>query len=45
MRNAETILSVIRDRGYRGLPLDDIYRQLFNPNLYQGKRILFTNKN
>lgn len=34
MRNAETILSVIRDRGYRGLPLDDIYRQLFNPNLY-----------
>ncbi|BAZ14164.1 RNA-directed DNA polymerase (plasmid) [Calothrix sp. NIES-4071] len=34
MRNAETVLSVIRDRGYRGLPLDDIYRQLFNPNLY-----------
>ena len=34
MRNAETILSVIRDRGYRGLPLDDVYRQLFNPNLY-----------
>lgn len=34
MRNAEAVLSVIRDRGYRGLPLDDIYRQLFNPNLY-----------
>ena len=34
MRNAETILSVIRDRSYRGLPLDDIYRQLFNLNLY-----------
>ncbi|MDM9581782.1 reverse transcriptase/maturase family protein [Nostoc sp. GT001] len=34
MRNAETVLSVIRDRGNRGLPLDDVYRQLFNPNLY-----------
>ena len=34
MRNAETVLSVIRDRGYRGLPLDDVYRQLFNPDLY-----------
>ena len=34
MRNAETILNVIQDRGYRGLPLDDVYRQLFNPNLY-----------
>lgn len=34
MRNAETVLSVIRDRGDRGLPLDDVYRQLFNPNLY-----------
>jgi group II intron reverse transcriptase/maturase len=34
MRNAETVLSVIRDRGNRDLPLDDVYRQLFNPNLY-----------
>ena len=34
MRNAETVLSVIRDRGNRGLPLDDVYRQLFNPDLY-----------
>lgn len=34
MRNAETVLSVIQDRGYRGLPLDDVYRQLYNPNLY-----------
>lgn len=34
MRNAETVLSVIRDRGYRGLLLDDVYRQLFNPDLY-----------
>jgi group II intron reverse transcriptase/maturase len=34
MRNAETVLSVIRDRGQRGLPLEDVYRQLFNPDLY-----------
>jgi group II intron reverse transcriptase/maturase len=34
MRNAETVLSVIQDRGQRGLPLDGIYRQLFNQNLY-----------
>src|SRR5258708_1534718 len=34
MRNAETVLAVIRDRGERGLPLEDIYRQLFNPDLY-----------
>jgi hypothetical protein len=31
MRNADTVLGVIRDRGTRGLPLEDIYRQLFNP--------------
>jgi len=34
MRNAETVLDVIRDRGRRGLPLEDVYRQLYNPNLY-----------
>jgi group II intron reverse transcriptase/maturase len=34
MRNAETVLAVIRERGKRGLPLDDVYRQLFNPSLY-----------
>lgn len=34
MRNAETVLSIIRDRGSRGLPLEDVYRQLFNPELY-----------
>jgi group II intron reverse transcriptase/maturase len=34
MRTAETVLGVIRERGRRGLPLDDVYRQLFNPNLY-----------
>ena len=34
MRDAETILSIIRDRGRRGLPLERVYRLLFNPNLY-----------
>jgi hypothetical protein len=35
MRSAETVLQVIRDRGKRGLLLEeDVYRQLFNPNLY-----------
>jgi len=34
MREAETVLAVIRDRGQRGLPLEDLYRQLFNPDLY-----------
>jgi retron-type reverse transcriptase len=34
MRDAETVLWVLRDRGARGQPLQDIYRQLFNPNLY-----------
>ncbi|HEX8234553.1 MAG TPA: reverse transcriptase domain-containing protein [Abditibacteriaceae bacterium] len=35
MRNAATILSIIRERGKRGLPLEDVYRQLFNPDLYR----------
>jgi len=34
MRNAETVLGIIHDRGKKGLPLEDVYRQLFNPNLY-----------
>ncbi len=34
MRTAETVLNVIRDRGERGLPLEDIYRQLYNRDLY-----------
>lgn len=34
MRNAETVLGVIRERGKQGLPLEDIYRQLFNRELY-----------
>jgi group II intron reverse transcriptase/maturase len=34
MRKAETVLGIIRDRGLRHLPLEDVYRQLFNPDLY-----------
>jgi group II intron reverse transcriptase/maturase len=35
MRNAETMLAVIRDRGERGLHLERVYRSLFNPELYR----------
>ena len=34
MRSAETVLAIIHDRGKRGLPLEDVYRQLYNPDLY-----------
>ena len=34
MQNAGTVLDVLRERGRRGLPLDELYRQLFNPQLY-----------
>jgi group II intron reverse transcriptase/maturase len=34
MQNAETVLGVLRERGKRGLPCDELYRQLFNPHLY-----------
>jgi group II intron reverse transcriptase/maturase len=34
MQNAEAVLEVVRERGRRGLPLDELYRQMFNPQLY-----------
>src|SRR5260221_14729310 len=34
MRRAETCLAIIRTRGERRLPIDDLYRQLFNPEFY-----------
>jgi len=34
MQNAETVLGVLRERGRRGLPCNQLYRQLFNPHLY-----------
>ena len=34
MQNAETVMDVLRERGRRGLPLDELYRQMFNPQVY-----------
>ena len=34
MQSAETVLDVLRERGRRGLPCSELYRQLFNPQLY-----------
>jgi len=34
MQNAETLLAIYRDRGKDGKPLEGVYRQLFNPELY-----------
>lgn len=34
MQSAETVLGVLRERGRRGLPCNELYRQMFNPRLY-----------
>jgi group II intron reverse transcriptase/maturase len=34
MRTADTILELIRERGKKGLPLERVYKLLFNRNLY-----------
>jgi group II intron reverse transcriptase/maturase len=34
MQNAEAVLGVLRERGRRGLPCEELYRQLFNPQMY-----------
>ena len=34
MQKAETILDIVRERGKRGLPLERVYRLLYNPELY-----------
>jgi len=34
MRDAAAVLGIIQVRGSKGLPLEDVYHQLFNPNLY-----------
>ena len=34
MQSAETVLDVIGKRGARGLPVERLYRQLFNPQLF-----------
>jgi len=33
MLTAESYLNIIQDRGKRKLPLDDVYRQLYNPDM------------
>src|SRR5512147_2819530 len=35
MRTAETILNIVRERGQRGLPLERVYRLLFQRDLYR----------
>ena len=34
MQNAETVLGVLRERGRKGLPCNELYRQMFNRDLY-----------
>jgi group II intron reverse transcriptase/maturase len=34
MQSAATVLGVLRERGKHRLPLEELYRQLFNPQLY-----------
>jgi retron-type reverse transcriptase len=34
MQSAEVVLGIFRERGRKGLPCNDLYRQLFNPQLY-----------
>src|SRR5438477_2815637 len=34
MQEAAVVLSVLRERGSNGLPLTQLYRQMFNKNLY-----------
>jgi len=34
MRTAETIQSLLRQRGQRGLPVENVYRLLYQPDLY-----------
>jgi retron-type reverse transcriptase len=34
MQDAETVLGVLRERGRNGQPLERLYRQMFNPQLY-----------
>src|SRR5437762_8244197 len=34
MRKAETILELIRERGKKGLPLERVYKLLYNKNLF-----------
>ena len=34
MQETEVVLSVLRERGRKGLPSEQLYRQMFNKELY-----------
>ena len=34
MQDAGTVLAVLRERGGKGLPCNELYRQMFNMDLY-----------
>ena len=34
MQTAEVVLNVLRERGRKGLPCTQLYRQMFNEDLY-----------
>lgn len=34
MQSADTVLGILRERGRKELPCDELYRQMFNPQLY-----------
>jgi hypothetical protein len=34
MQDAAVVLEVLRERGRKGLPLSELYRQMFNPAMY-----------
>ncbi|MEV5532390.1 reverse transcriptase/maturase family protein [Streptomyces prunicolor] len=34
MQSAEAVLEILRERGRRNLPCNELYRQMFNPQLY-----------
>ena len=45
MQSAETVLGIVQERGRRKLPLKNIYRQLYNPDLYlRAYARLYSNK-
>ena len=45
MRNAETVLGIVQEYGRRKLPLKNIYRLLYNPDLYlRAYARLYSNK-
>jgi retron-type reverse transcriptase len=44
MQEAEVVLGVLRERGRKGLPFTQLYRQMFNKSLYLLFGKLYANK-